>query len=436
MNSTNKLYWPRTMHLLPAHLQTRDGYVEDLLSRRTDARVPDAYGASDLAFDEAAGARGEVVVQRLEAILPSGLVVRADPKAPLRRTVTLAPGAPGVSREVYIAVPRVVLRGPNVTLDASLSRSTRYQTVQSGAPGELTSIEAKPEIRFDGELHEGLEAIRIGRIECLGQGLRFDREAIPTALRVRASIALEQRLRTLIELLETRRRELVRYRADHPFSLRAAVGEDLPALQLSVVLQRHLPLLAELLARRSAHPHELYDTLASLHGSLLVFGASAEVAPAYDHERPGAVFPWLFARIGELAEVAARNQTTILPFRRVDATTFRLSFERGDLVGKRPLLVLTGGDDEFLREKVPGLLKMASPTAIAPLLNSAVRGVAVAVEFEPPPIVPRRKGAVAYRIDVRDALWLDIEDRRQIQLNLVGAPPALEAFLYGVERTV
>ncbi len=105
-------------------------------------------------------------------------------------------------------------------------------------------------------------------------------------------------------------------------------------------------------------------------------------------------------------------------------------------MGKRPLLVLSGADEEFLRERVPSLLKMASPSAILPLLGSAIRGVAVAVEFEPPAVIPRRRGAVAYRLDVRDPLWLDIEDRMQIQLNLLGAPASLEAVLYGVERTV
>jgi type VI secretion system protein ImpJ len=435
MNPASKLYWPRTMQLVPAHLQTRDGYVEDLLTRRTAARVPDAYGILDLAVDEAAGARGEIAISRLEAILPSGLTVRVDPKAPLRRVLAAAPGTPSVSRELFVGVPRAVLRGPNVTLDASLVRSTRYRAVE-GRGEALGSIEAKPEILLEGDRHEGFEVLRLGRVECLGQSVRFDREAIPTILRVRASTALEQRLRRLIDLLDGRRRELVRYRADHPLNVQAVAPDDLPGLQLSIILQRHLPLLADLLARRSAHPHELYATLCSLHGSLLVFGAVLEVAPTYEHQQPETIFPWLFGRIEHLADLAARSQTTILPFQRVDAATFRVSFERGDLVGKRPLLVLTGGDDEFLRDKVPSLLKMASPTAIAPLLNSAVRGVAVAVEFEPPPVVPRRNGVVAYRMDVRDALWLDIEDRRQIQLYLGGAPPTLEAFLYGVERVV
>jgi predicted component of type VI protein secretion system len=113
-----------------------------------------------------------------------------------------------------------------------------------------------------------------------------------------------------------------------------------------------------------------------------------------------------------------------------------LPFDRSDLAGKVPLLVLRGADEVFLRERVPSLLKMASPAAIKPLLHSSLRGVAVAVEFEPPPVVPRQEGVVAYRIDVRDKLWLDIEDRQQIELQIAGAPASFEAYLYGVERLV
>jgi predicted component of type VI protein secretion system len=120
----------------------------------------------------------------------------------------------------------------------------------------------------------------------------------------------------------------------------------------------------------------------------------------------------------------------------VDESRFRLPFDRTQLAGTRPLLVLRGADEVFLREKVPALLKMASPTAIKPLLNSAVRGVAVAVEFEPPEVVPRQEGVVAYRIDTRDKLWQDIEDRQHVELQLVGAPKSLEAFLYSIERLV
>ena len=429
-----KPHWPRTLQLLPAHLHARDGYVEELLTLRTGRRVPHAYGILDLAFDEAAGTKGEIALRRLEAILPSGLVVSVGPEAPLRRSIPESTS--GATYDVYVGVPKAVLRGPNVSEEGGPARSTRYVAAARKGATDLPWMRAKPELLFEGESLEGFEVLRLGRARCLGQSVRFERDALPTVLRVRASTALHDGLRTLVQAFEGRRRELVRYRAEHPLSLGAVVAADVPGLQLSVILQRYLPLLADLAARRSAHPHELYETLVAIHGALLAFAAAPEIAPAYEHDAQGAVFPWLFERIARLVDEAARDGTTILPFQRVNETTFRLAFERGALVGKRVLLVLTGGDEEFLRERVPSLLKMASPTALAARLDSAVRGVAIAVEFEPPPVIPRSRGAVAYRIDVRDPLWLDVEDRMQVQINLVGAPPSLEAFLYGVERVV
>jgi len=428
-----KPHWPRTLQLRPAHLQARDGYVEDLLSLRTRRCIPDSYGIADLALDEAAMAGGEIVVRRLEAIFPSGLVVHIHGQAPLRRLIPDAAAGAKSTRDVYIAVPRVILRGPNVTEEEGPGRSTRYVATAAEDASDIAWLRAKPEILFQEELHEGVEALRLGRAETIGRRTRIERDVLPTILRVRASSALEGGLRSLIQAFEARHRELARYRADHPFHLASVAAADLPSLQLSVILQRHLPLLIDVALRRSAHPRELYEILVAAHGALLAFGI-LEIAPPYDHDDPGSVFPWLFERIEKRVNEAARDGTTVLPFQRVNETTFRLSFARGDLVGKRPLLVLSGADEGFLRERVPSLLKMASPAAISPLLHSAVGGVAIAVEFEPPAAIPSRRGAVAYRINVRDVLWLDIEDRLQIQLNLIGAPPSLEVFLYGVER--
>jgi type VI secretion system protein ImpJ len=430
----NRPFWPRTLHLCPAHLQARDGYVEDLLTLRAGYCAPDAWGVLELALDEAAGASGEVVVQRLEAILPSGLVVHVDQAAPLRRRLALAPGAPSVWRDVFVGVPRAVLRGPNVTLDGAPVRSTRFVALASKNPTDLPGMRAKPEILLGDEDQEGFEVLRLGRVECVGQSLRFDRASMATVLRVRASAALEQGARKVVAALEARKGELARYRADHPLKLRAVAPDELPGLLLAVAVQRYLPLLTDVLGRRSAHQRDLYETLVALHGALMPFAPEAEVAPAYSHDQPEAVFPWLFDRIVRLVEMAARDRTTILQFGRVDGSRFRLPFDRRELAGKRPLLVLRGADETFLREKVLNLLKMASPAAIKPLLDSAIRGVAVAVEFEPPNAVPRREGVVAYRIDTRDKLWLDIEDRQHVELQLLGAPASLEAYLYAVER--
>jgi type VI secretion system protein ImpJ len=427
----NKPYWPRTLQLRAAHLHAQGGYVEALVSTRTLRHVPHAYGVADLEL--VPGAEGDVVVPRLEAIFPGGAVARVERGAPHLRRVVPSQGDGAV--DVYVGLPRAILRGPNVSLLGGPARSTRYVAPAHKDEGDLPAMHAKAEILFEGERLEGFELLRLGRVRSFGKSVRLEAGVLPTALCVRASPALHEGLRAVLGACERRCAELARYRVDHPLRLGAVAASELPGLQLSVVLHQHLPLLADIAARRIVHPHELYGRLVALYGALSAFG-SPEIAPPYEHEDQSPAFRWLFERITRLVETVARDRTTILQFGRVDVSRFRLPFDRTQLAGKRLLLVLRGADEEFLRDKVPSLLKMASPTAIKPLLNSSIRGVAVAVEFEPPEAVPRQEGVVAYRIDTRDKLWLDIEDRQQVELQLVGAPAPLEAFLYGIERLV
>jgi type VI secretion system protein ImpJ len=431
-----KPFWPRTLQLFPVHLQARDAYVEDVLGRRTDRAVSDAYGLVDVAFDEAALGRGELVVPRLEAVFPSGLVAHADPESPLQCNASAALAGTSAPVRVYVGVPRAVMRGPNVSQGSALAQSVRFAATQAPDEGAARPwIRAQAEILFQHQSLDRFETLTLGSIQRIGTTLRFDRDVLPTVLRVSASDVLASRLRRLVEALRRRQVELARYRADHPLNLQAVAPSELPGIQLAVIVQRYLPLLGELVERRFAHPRELYEVLVLLYGSLVVFGAN-EPPPAYDHDEPGKVFPWLFDRIETLVDEAARDKTTSLRFERADEANFRLSFDRAALVGKRPFLVASGADEAFLRDRIPALLKLASPTAILPLLNSALRGVAIAVEFEPPAVIPRRRDMVAYRLDVRDPLWLDIEDRLQIQLNVLHAPATLEFVLYGVERSV
>jgi type VI secretion system protein ImpJ len=424
-----KPHWPRTLQLFPAHLQAQDTHVEELVSLRAARVAALSYGVLDMVVDEGSLAKGLIVFSKLHALFPSGLVFESG-KFPVRRDASSALAGAAGPVGLFVGLPRLAARGPNVTEDDGVDRSMRYVSQKKTSPWWLRP---RPELLFEHEPVERFEAVALGRIERIGKGLHFVRSAFPTMARIRAVQELKEAVKHLILALRKRRDELVDYRAEHPLSLKSIAYGELPALELLAILQRYLPLLAELYLRRSTHPHELYETLVALHGALYSFGAQEAAAP-YMHDKLGSVLPPLLQRIEVIVDEAARDTTTVLPFKRADANTFRLSFKHEDMVGKRPFLVASGADEGFLRDRLPNVLKMASPEAIAPLLQSALRGVAVAVEFEPPAVLPRRPDVVAYRINVRDAKWLDIEDRKQIELHVPHAPSTLEFRLYGVTR--
>jgi type VI secretion system protein ImpJ len=293
-----------------------------------------------------------------------------------------------------------------------------------------------PELRliFEGEAMEEFEVVSLGRIERNGARVQWETGSVPTVARVRASTVLQAGLDRLVVALQQRKGELLRLRAERPFRLFEVANEDLPALQLLSIIQRYLPLVVEAARRPTVAPRELYELLVSTYGALTVFASEDRDPPAFVHEKPGESLPWLFAEIQTLVDTGARDRTTVLPFKRVDATTYKLTFDREVLVGKRPFLVASGAEEQFLRDRVPSILQMGSPAAMPRLLESALRGVAVATEFEPAPAIPRRPDVMAYRVDVRDPLWLDIEDRRAIVLHVPQAPTSLGFVLYGIEK--
>jgi type VI secretion system protein ImpJ len=423
-----KPFWPRTRQLLPVHLQARDAYVEELLGLRIERVAPSAFGVIDMKTDDAAWQRGVMAFKSLSVLFPSGLLFKT--REPIARDGTTLPRG---ASSMFLAVPKIALRAPNVGLPGGAVESARFEI--HGTPEQPWLL---PHVRLlsKSEQTEGMEVVRLGRVERSGTRLQWQAGSIPTVLRIRASATLQTGLDRLVAGLTQRKSELLRFRTDHPFRLTDAQRGELPGLQLLVLIQRYLPVLRDHLARPNVAPRDLYATLVELHGALSAFAPAEQLAPPYVHESLTDSIPWLFKAIGTLLDEAARDRTTVLPFARGDASTFRLTFEREALIGKRPFLVANGAEEAFLRDRVPSLLKMASPSAMPSLIHSALRGVAIAVEFEPAPSIPRRPDVVTYRIDLRDPLWLDIEDRCSILLHVPNGPPSLNFVLYGVERTV
>jgi type VI secretion system protein ImpJ len=61
-----------------------------------------------------------------------------------------------------------------------------------------------------------------------------------------------------------------------------------------------------------------------------------------------------------------------------------------------------------LRERLPRLLKMASWTQIQYILNAAIPGVRVGIEYRPPGAIPVKPGLVYLRVDQAGDYWNDI----------------------------
>ncbi|MCL2722911.1 MAG: type VI secretion system baseplate subunit TssK [Polyangiaceae bacterium] len=418
-----KPHWPARFQLHAAHLEARDAYAENLAAHRLAVLQPYAYGVVNMEVDEEALGNGILRLRRFKAIFPSGLMV----DVPLERNAAKLFTDMASSLPVHIGVPKLG-PGSNVNPQDGLVRSVRYQTT-----GE-TIMRAHPEILFGREATERFELVSVGSLQRVGARFCFDPTVWPTLVRIRGATQMQKAFGQFLLALGQRQNELRRDLGGQPLHREAFTTIDtLEPMELTLLLGEYVPLFWQC-ARDNVHPRKLYELLNAFYGALRIFGAK-ERRPRYEHTKLGEIFPWFFRRIETLVKEAARHETTILPFVRLDQVTFDLSFRAEDLLGKRPYLVANGAPEGYLRSEVPRIVKMAGSNEIDRLKRSAVRGVRLAEEFEPPGLLAHRRDMVVYRIDVRDPFWLDIVDRRRIVLFLPGAPATLRFFLCGVKRT-
>ncbi|WP_394821377.1 type VI secretion system baseplate subunit TssK [Pendulispora albinea] len=431
-----KPFWPAALRVDPVHLQASDTYRERLRARALRRILPDAYGIAEMDYDPDALAGGSLVFRRLDVTFPSGLEATLDDDVPpLEADVQSRLYGLTSSTSVYVGVPKLVLNGPNLSPDGKGARSTRYVgTLDAEVPWMRPNLE----ILFEDDPKGRHELVAIGRVQRVGASIRFAPSSWPTVLHARACTQLVAAIRDVVAALQRRRSELLREREMHGFGLTSLTFPE-SALDLMVLIGRSLARLRGLLEVRSASPHAFYECLQTLYLGLMAFESEseAEQPPLYKHEALGDVFPWLVTRILPRVDTVARAPVTQLPFTRLDAYSFALSFRREDLLQKRPILVAVYADDDFL-ERIPRLIKLAAPFAIEELKLQSTSGVRLDIDTDPPPHVPRGRGIAAYRI-LRDrpgqgvrAHWADIMGCHAIHAYLPQAPATLQLHLFGV----
>jgi len=68
-----------------------------------------------------------------------------------------------------------------------------------------------------------------------------------------------------------------------------------------------------------------------------------------------------------------------------------------------------GASEADLRDRLPKLSKVASWNQIGPLLNSALNGVRLELEYRPPGALPIKPGMVFFRVQKVAEFWPDIQ---------------------------
>lgn len=271
------LQWSEGMLLTPQHFQQSDIYWERRLRHLMAQLQPHYWGLLDLALDRAALAEGRVVIERLECVLPDGLVVQypmAGQAGVLALDVSAEPALEqGRSLPVSLVVP---VRAPGAASQTSAVQ--RFDSVAGGmALDENTGDEQVPMSRLRPRLallagedipakYVAMPLMRISR-DVRGE-FKLD-DFHPPLLRVGASAFLEDRSlqQQLLDLL-ARIRAKARELAGHTEGEGGEAGlRGLPEQRDAIHhLTAGLPPLDILANNASTHPFDLYLALAQVVG--------------------------------------------------------------------------------------------------------------------------------------------------------------------------
>jgi type VI secretion system protein ImpJ len=424
MTHPRKPVWTEGLFMTPQHLQQSDQYHEALLHARLHAALSYDWGITGVQFDDRALSAGQLKLVKCHGIFPDGTPFfvgdRGEDAIEARPLEGSFPAALE-SLDVFLAVPNPRETAANMALDPQkVSPAVRFVAAQATVPDLNTGRNdtavswARPNLRlvFGTEARDAYQTIRIAQLVRDRTGAIVPKPAyIPPILHVGASDRIMQGLRRVLSALIGKQKSLAEGRR-----LRTAASVDFQASDTAKFWMLHtmnsyIPAVSHLCDHGNAHPEQVFVTLASLIGELCTFSPDGDptAIPKFNYLELGDVFEPIFDRLIAMITGVLAESYLIVPLEKREDGMYLGKFEDPKLPRTHELFLEAKGTDEAtLRERLPRLLKMASWSQIGYILNAAIPGVRVNIEYRPPGAIPIKPGLVYLRVDQAGDYWNDI----------------------------
>jgi type VI secretion system protein ImpJ len=419
-----KPVWTEGLFMTPQHLQQTDQYHESLLQARFNAALSYPWGLTSVQFDERALAAGQLKLVKCHGFFPDGTPFfvgdRGEDQVEARPLEGVFPAALE-ALDVFLAIPQVRETHPNVALDPSkVNPAIRYVASSTTVPdintgrSDTSVIWARYNLRmlFGTEPRDAYQSVRIAQLVRDRTGaIVTKKNFIPSYLHIGSSEHVMSGLRRILSAMVGKQKSIAEGRR-----LRTAASvdfqfSDVTKFWILHTLNAYIPAVSHMVDHGNAHPEECYLLIGGLIGQLCTFSADGDptAIPKFNYLDLGDVFDPLFDRAMALINQVAAENFTVVPLEKREDGMYLGKFEDPKLPRSHELfLEAKGADEATLRERLPRLLKIGSWTQIGYILNAAMPGVRVAVEYRPPGAIPIKPGVVYLRVDQAGDYWNDI----------------------------
>lgn len=444
--SAKKPIWTEGLFITEHHLQQQDQYHEQLVDRRLQGLPQPSWGVSELKVDTDALAQGQFVLSRLRAVLPDGTPIDcggAEGHAPDSRDVNPHFGPAVTNLPVYVALARQSPARGNVGQEgASTGRYERETTrvADFNAGGRDLEVQwARPRLKilFGNEPREGYAAVQIADLLRTEAGAIILRDTfVPPSLCLGGSSFLQDGLRRVANALTARSRAVSATRRQRSEARVEFDAGDMVKVLLLATLNRSIPRVSHLLDNSQSHPEEAYLALAQLAGEMCTFSPDGDPStlPKYNYLNLGDTFEPLFARTLSLINTTVDERYVEIPLKRREDGMYLGKIEDSRLLKHEFFIAASGTlSDAEIHQQLPKLSKIASWNGIGTILNSAVNGARIELEFRPSAALPVRPGVSFFRVHHTPEFWPDIQGTGTFAIYHPLPKEAVELSLYAVD---
>ena len=440
MMDLSRLVWREGMYLGQHHFQLQQRYFDDSVRFAIEQLFFRPYGLAACALDAERLRNGVVAVRSARGLLPDGTPFSfpdsdlAPP--PLDLGTRLGPMVQ--TARLVLALPALRRDAPNVVRDgqprdrAARLQSGERQMLDETTGGDPCTVEFGVKalrVALDDDLQHGEIALPIARVRRTGaDAFEVDDAYVPPLLAIGASDALMERVRQLVERLESKAESLA---ADATSSQRGRGALDVANVWLLHTLHASLAPLRHLLATTDAHPERLYVELARLAGALCTFALDAHPRdlPAYDHDDVGRCIDTLLRLIRERIDWVRPTNFVRVPFDRaslryasrttgkevaVDGYRATLTDERA--LGRAQWLLGVRADvpPATIAAQVPERVKVCSANGVSFLVAHAQPGFALTHLPTPPASIAPQVGTQYFAVTRAGPCVRLVEESREV----------------------
>lgn len=410
--------------MTPQHLQQSDQYHEALLHARVHAIVPYDWGITGVQFDERALVAGQLKLVKCHGIFGDGtpfFIGDGGEDQVEARPIEGAFPAALEALDVFLAVPNPRETAANTALDPQkVGPAVRYVASATTVPdvntgrNETAITWARGNLRllFGTEPRDAYQTVRIAQLVRDRTGaIVVKKNYVPPTLQIGASEHLMNGMRRVLSALVGKQKALSEGRR-----LRTAASVDFQASDTAKFWMLHtmnsfIPVVSHIVDHGDAHPEQVFIVLGSLIGELCTFSPDGDPTsiPKFNYLELGDVFDPMFERALAMISGVLAESYVVVPLEKRDDGMYLGKFEDPKLPRTHELFLEAKGVDEAtLRERLPRLLKIGSWTQIGYILNAAMPGVRVGIEYRPPGAIPVKPGLVYLRVDQAGDYWNDI----------------------------